>query len=209
VILRLFAGLALLLGLTAFALFLTLLGEAPWSPAPMRHLRAMKDRATAPESLATLTLADFESLPHRLPLAEYARLEGQGASFDGYVQRMLTSTDADIHLELAATPRRPGGPDTSYVTAEVTPQWRGGSDRWAYEGLVAQLRPNHGGASSWDSGPPRVRVSGWLLYDFQYDATPTPYSLLHGTRVTGWEIHPVTRIELWSDPLGRFVDVTR
>jgi hypothetical protein len=79
--------------------------------------------------------------------------------------------------------------------------------RWSYEGLVAAFHPNHGGASPWDSGPRRVRLSGWLLYDFQYDTPPSPWSLQYqAPRVSGWEIHPVTRIELWDDAQQRWVD---
>jgi hypothetical protein len=209
VILRLTAALALVLGLVVLFGFLQVVGKAPWSAPAARHLRAMKDRAVAPDRLAPYTTADFLALPHDRPLAEYARLEARGVSFDGFVQRLLGSADGDTHLELVATPRRPGGPDTAYVTAEITPQWRRDSDRWVYESLVAIMRPNHGGATTWDSGPLRVRVSGWLLYDFQYDRRYSPYALQHGARITGWEIHPVTRIEAWDDSLGRFADVPR
>jgi hypothetical protein len=59
-----------------------------------------------------------------------------------------------------------------------------------------------------------VRISGWLLYDFEYDA---PYrtqrhALISGarsTRLTGWEIHPVTRIEVWDDSTRDFVEIPR
>ena len=208
-ILRLAALLAVVLGLAALLGYLQLVGKAPWSPPEMRHMRAMKDRTAAPDSIALFTLADVESLPHGLPLAAYAALEQRGVSFAGYVQRMLTAPDGDTHFELVATPRRPGGPDTCYVTAEVTPQWFEGSASWAYESLVASLRPNHGGATFWNSGPRLARVSGWLLFDFQYDSPVGPDALQQGARVSGWEIHPVTRIELWSDSLHQFVDLPR
>ena len=197
-ILRLAALGAVVLGLVVFLFFLQLVGKAPWSPPEMRHLRARKDRTAAPGRLAPFTAADFESLPHGRPLAEYARLEERGVSFDGYVQHLLTSKDGDIHFELAATRRPPGGPDTAYVTAELTPRWGRGSERWSYENLVATLRPNRGGTTPWETGPRRARVSGWLLYDFQYDVRYDPEALRRGERLTGWEIHPVTRIEVWE-----------
>ena len=198
-ILRLAALGAVVLGLVVLLFFLQLVGKAPWSPPEMRHLRARKDRTDAPDGLAPFTAADFESLPHGRPLAGYARLEERGVSFDGYVQRLLTSKDGDIHFELVATRRLPGGPDTAYVTAELTPQWGRGSDPWSYERLVATLRPNRGGAAPWETGPRRARVSGWLLYDFQYDLRHDPEALRGGARLTGWEIHPVTRIEVWEE----------
>ncbi len=209
-ILRVCAALSLALGLATFLLYLGLVGKAPWSPPAMRHLRAMKDRASAPERYEALGAADFTALPHAVTLAERARLERRGVSFDGWVQRMLTAPDGDTHFELAPKPLAPGDPDTCYVTAEVSTQWWVGSARWSYESLVALLHPNRGGATAWDGGPRRARVSGWLMHDFQHDVIPSSWSLLHGApRLTGWEIHPVTRIELWSDSLGRFVDVPR
>ena len=206
-ILRLTAVLAVVFGLTALLGYLQIVGKAPWSTPEMRHLRAMKDRASAPGRLAPFTDGDFASLPRDLPPESCGRFEARGVSFDGYVQRLVVAPDGDTHFELVSAPRRPGARDTAYVTAELTPQWRGESDRWAFEGLVASLRPNHGGATAWDSGPLRARVSGWLLYDFQHDVRHSPDALAHGARVAGWEIHPITRLELWRDSLGRFADL--
>ena len=208
-ILRLAALAAVVMGLVLFLFFLQLVGKAPWSPPAMRHLRAMKDRAAAPDSVASFSAADFASLPHGRPLAEYARLEQRGVSFEGYVQNLLTSTDGDIHFELAPTRRLPGGPDTVYVTAELTPRWGSGSGPWSFEGLVAALRPNRGGTNVWDTGPRRARVSGWLLYDFQYDAIPGSGPARRGTRLTGWEIHPVTRIEVRDEADSAWREVAR
>jgi hypothetical protein len=209
VIFRLAAGVAVGLGLVVLLLFLQLVGKAPWSPHEMRHLRAQKDRVAAPERLAPFTAADFESLSHGRPLADYARLEQRGVSFDGYVQHLLTAEDGDIHFELAATRRLPGGPDTAYVTAELTPQWGRGSDHWSYENLVATLRPNRGGTTPWETGPRRARVSGWLLYDYQHDTRYGPAALRRGARLTGWEIHPVTRIEVWEAADSAWREVER
>jgi hypothetical protein len=175
----------------------------------MRHLRAMKERAVAPDSLAPFAAADFAALPHRVPLDAYARLERRGVSFDGCVQRLLTAADGDIHFELVAFPRGPESGDTTYVTAELTPRWGDGSVRWSYERLVASLRPDSGGVTAWDAGPRRARIGGWLLYDFQYDQPPRPDARPANLRLTGWEIHPITRIELWDDSLRRFVDLPR
>ena len=208
-ILRLTAVLALVLGLVALLLFLSLVGKAPWSPPEMRHLRAMKDRRTAPDRCAPFTAAQFESLPGGRPLAGYAPLERRGVSFDGYVQRMLTATDGDLHFELVATPRTPGGPDTAYVTAELTPQWGAGSDAWSFENLVATLRPSRGGATPPDQGPRRVRVSGWLLYDFQFDARVSRGARGRLSRLSGWEIHPITRIEVRDEADSAWREVAR
>jgi hypothetical protein len=207
--LRLTAILAVLLGLAALFGYLQLVGRVPWSTPEMRHLRAMKDRTSAPAEVEPFTMADIESLPHGLPLDRLAPLEQRGASVTGYVQRMLHAPDGDTHLEVVPTPRLPGGPDTAYVTAEITPQWYEGADSWSFENLVAVFRPNHGGVTPWDSGPARVRVSGWLLDDFQFDVRLAASVIRDDQRVSGWEIHPVTRIELWSDSLRAFRDLAR
>ena len=208
-ILRFAALGAVVLGLVMLLLYLQAVGKAPWSSPEMRHLRIMKDREVAPGRLAPFTAADFESLPHGRTLAEVARLEARGVSFDGYVQRLLTAKDGDIHFEMAATRRLPGGPDTAYLTAELTPQRGRGSDRWSYENLVATLRPNRGGTTPWETGPRRARVSGWLLYDFQYDDLDGSGAPRRMPRLTGWEIHPITRIEVWEAADSAWREVER
>ena len=209
-ILRFAAALSLALGAAALLIYLDVMGHGPLAGEAARHLRAMKDRRTVPDSATPATLDDIAALPHRAPPAEVAALERRGVAIEGYIQRLLRASDDDYHLEVVITPRRSGGPDTTYAAAEITPGVRGASPRWTYDGLLAAFRPNHGGRTAWDAGPRRTRVSGWLLYDFQYDALPSEWQKRMGApRISGWEIHPVTRIELWDDSLGRYVDYPR
>jgi hypothetical protein len=196
--------------------YLYLLGELPTSPPAARHLRAMKDRAAAPAAYDPLVFADFEALPHGRPPAEVATLEARGVSLEGYVQTLLRASDGDVHLGVVAAARPANASDEIYVSAEITPQWQRGSKTWRYEPLLAALRPDGGGATAWDGGPRRARLSGWLLYDYQYDGAHPPTAperlrLLGPTseRLTGWEIHPVTRIELWSDARGAWEEYRR
>jgi hypothetical protein len=209
VILRIAAALSLLLGGAGLVGFLFLIGKGPMAPAAARHLRAMKNRITAPDSLADVAFADFTALPHQAPLAEVAALERRGVRLEGYVQRMQISSDGDIHLEIATGPDAPDWPRAVYVTGEITQRWWRGSRTWTYDQLVATLRPMIGGATPWDGGARRVRISGWLLYDYQYDLphdTPrAPWQM----RETGWEIHPVTGIERWDDSLAAFAEYRR
>ena len=79
---------------------------------------------------------------------------------------------------------------------------------------MVELRPLSWVLPPWPGGPPRVRISGWLMYDFQYDAPflPQKAPILPGPahrRLTGWEIHPVTRIEIWDEARKDFVDYPR
>lgn len=207
-IVRIAAGFALVLGVTALLGYLHLIGKGPFASLEARHLREMKDRDTTPSSFEPFTVDSFAALPHRLSVAEYSGIERRGVSLVGYVQNMLRASDGDIHLEIVPHPdslRR----FQNYVTGEITPAFRRGSERWRFGPLAAALRPDLGTRTPWPGGPRRARFRGWLLFDFQYDDS---LGLWHGKpspRVTGWEIHPVTGIDLWDDSLGRFVEYPR
>lgn len=189
---------------------LALIGEAPGVSKEQRHLREMKQRRSEPGDVSRWTIADFQALPHPHALAAYAPTEQRGVSLEGWVQRTMLAGDGDMHLEVAPSPRRPAGPDTAYVSAEITPGWRHRDTNWSYDALNAVFRPNDGAQTAWDSGPARVRVTGWLLYDFQYDRPPSPWTLEHAApRVTGWEIHPVTKIERWDAAHAAWIEVPR
>ena len=207
---RSLAVIAFLLGAAALVVGLSLLGRSPGLPEQTRQLRSMKDRTEAPEQVRDVDMAFFAGLPHGAPLQENASLERQGVRMEGWVQRILLSGDGDVHLELVEKRRVAGERDTVYVVAEVTPPWRQQRRGWAYESLLVAFRPNTGGATAWDAGPRRVRLTGWLLYDHPYDKPVTQWTLDHGkARRTGWEIHPVTGIELWDDGASGWRELAR
>ena len=213
-ILRIAAGVSLGVGSALLLAFFWWVGESPISGGDERHLREMKERVTAPARVTPASFDDFVALPHGMPAARFAPLERRGVSLEGYVKLITLSSDGDYHLLLSATPPPPPGERSPALTAEVTPEWQRGSRWWQLEPLVTALKPRSWTDPDWPGGPQRVRVSGWLLYDFQYDEpfledtrprlpAPPPY------RLTGWEIHPVTRIELWNDSLNAFVEYPR
>lgn len=202
--LRTLAALTLSLGTVTLLGGLALLGEGPGVPVEMRALRAGKERTEAPPSYAAWNPDSFVALPHGRVRGVVARYERRGVSLEGWVQRTLLAGDGDLHLEVVGTPLRQGDPDQPYVSAEITPRWRR-PGRWTNEALVALFRPNRGAVTQWTTGPRRVRVSGWLLYDYQYDATPSSWSIQNlAPRLTGWEIHPVTRLEAWNEARGEW-----
>jgi hypothetical protein len=204
------ALLVLVSGVLLLVAALAVVGVGPGASPEGRHLRRMKDRTEPPAHVDPITLAGVLALPHGLPLPKRAAIEAHAVSIEGWNQRMMLASDGDVHLEITPAPRTPASLDTAYVTAEITPRWRTGRTAWSYSRLLEVFRPNKGGSSSWDSGPRRVRVTGWLTYDYQYDAVPSSWALTHGScRVSGWEIHPVTRIEAWDDARGGYVEVPR
>ena len=218
-ILRVAAAVALAGAALALLAYLQLAGHGPFTSAEARHLREMKERAAVPRAPEPLTFAGFAALPHGAPLAAYAPLERRAVSLEGYTAGMLRATDGDYHLEIVALARRPGDRDTLYVTGEITGVSRAPHPSWRYEALRQALCPVSGDGPPLGRPTARVRISGWLLYDFQYDGqaadtdpvralwnrlnrtrrAPAPGPRSTWPRLSGWEIHPVTGIEVWDD----------
>ena len=204
--LRIAAAVAVVLGVTILMLYLAEVGKAPWSPRERRVLREMKERTALPTRYEPTTFAAMTALPRAAPLARYTAIERRAVSLEGYVQRIVRAPDGDIHLDFADT-LDAGGRLLPYLSAEITPQWHLGSERWRFERIVALMRPYAGGPGRWDAPPRRVRLSGWLMYDYPYEGEAPVYGF--PPHVTMWEIHPVTRIEAWDDSLARFVEFPR
>jgi len=204
--LRIVAALSMALGIAGLLAFLTVVGEAPWSPPAARHLRAMKNRTHAPGSYTPTTFAAMESLPHHATAAEDAAIESRGVSLEGYVQVCMRATDGDVHLDFAPALDRDGDL-VPYLSAEITPGVRANGKGWTLERLLERFRPYRGGRSPWDQPPRRVRVSGWLMHDAPYEgAVSLPGWPKH---LTQWEVHPVTKVEVWDDALAHWDEVSQ
>lgn len=204
-ILRAAAILSLLAGLSATGFYLHLIGKSPTASVAARHMRDMKDRIAEPAAVKPTTFAAMAELPQGRNVAEYSGIERRAVSLEGHVQRMVRAADGDIHLEIVPTAHRPDDLPLLYVTGEITPQWHRPSESWRYPRLVELFRPTRGGVTAWEGGTRRVRISGWLLYDYEYPDFTSPAN----RRMTSWEIHPITRIESWDDALGRFAEYRR
>ena len=211
---RIMAALALMLGGGLWLAFLWRMNEGPFVSPEGRHLRNMKERKDAPASFTPFTFDSFAALPHTRSLAQFLPLERRGVSLVGYARWMNTWSDGDFHLDVTPIQMGLGDEGPMPVTAEITEWWRRGSKRWTYERLAAQFRPHDWYGPDWPRPPRLVRLSGWLMYDFEYDAPylPSRQPIVAGPssrRLTGWEIHPVTRVEVWDDSLHRFVEYPR
>ena len=114
-----------------------------------------------------------------------------------------SSTRLDIHMEVvgmdAVDPR--SNRDTHVVT-EVTPWFRQTITSWTTSTL-GQFASYRGGYSGTMHGPPgRIRVYGWLFYDNPHAGDGSV-----GTwRGTAWEVHPITRIEVFETGQWRSVE---
>jgi hypothetical protein len=102
----------------------------------------------------------------------------------------------DWHVWIGA--RRPASRDEAKlarhasVVTEPTPRWQR-RNGWRLRQFKALARQ---GA--------RVRITGWLLWDHEHPEELPAHKGEAATRGTLWEVHPVTRIELFS--AGRWVE---
>jgi len=105
-----------------------------------------------------------------------------------------SGTRLDTHLELVSTDAEdPKTNRRNHVVAEVTPWFHEAIPSWSTNALGA-FASYVGGYSGANHGPPtKIRVFGYLFYD---EAHATGASQWRGT---AWEVHPVTRIEVWKD----------
>ncbi|HEX9107232.1 MAG TPA: hypothetical protein VF832_08385 [Longimicrobiales bacterium] len=98
------------------------------------------------------------------------------------------SAGVDWHITLVP---RPTDPKSAGVVVETTPRVRANGHPWTPAPLLAA-------AGAGDS----VRVSGWLMYDPEhYDVTAgydPAHPPAHAVRATLWEIHPVTKLEVFD-----------
>jgi len=94
--------------------------------------------------------------------------------------------DVDWHMPLTANA---GEGEDRAIVVETTPRIRQQHPKWT----TARLAP-------WTGTGQKVRISGWLMLDPEHQDM-----INHGQRSTLWEIHPVTKIEVFKD--GQWVDL--
>lgn len=190
-------------GVAAFVLFVPH-AACPRAGAAMtskvRAFSRLKNRDAAPRAEdfdAAVTLAEVLR-----PGDDRARwAESRAAALEGYVvgvspggieaANCYSVVRRDTHVYLAA---RPDASERERVVVEVTPRVREAAARrgldWSEEGLRRTLVGR------------RCRVEGWLLYDIEHDeeSENTAPGRAGNWRASGWEIHPVTKIEIVGEP---------
>jgi hypothetical protein len=74
------------------------------------------------------------------------------------------------------------------VVVEITPRWLAANDGWRLQTFkrLAEQRA-------------KVRITGWLMFDPQHP------DQIGKTRGGLWEVHPITKIEVFSD--GRWIEL--
>ena len=85
------------------------------------------------------------------------------------------------------------------IIVETTPRVRKSHPNWT----TARLKPWTGHTGNQPNptyNHQRVRISGWLMLD------PEHHDMINsGLRSTLWEIHPITKIEVWNN--GHWLDL--
>lgn len=171
--------------------------KEPFQPYFLRYQGA---RVAVPTHYTPMTFAEFFALP---PLPEeYEQAEWstvreytqRAVSLEGYIAELRRSTgdemgllrwrEGDIHVHLRETPQPRcslDGNRREQVVASVTQAFQPPKTGWSYTALLDLCERQA-----------RVRVSGWLLHDFEHVRD------VGDLRGSAWEIHPVTKIEVWE-----------
>ena len=171
---------------------------------------ARKNRTDEPTQYHDVTWQAVQGLPYPVAgrsldqwsaqqLAEIQPFEGVAVSVVGYLTaikvedtgsgestncHLTNATEVDWHMPLV---EHAGDPEASAVVVETTPRVRQMHARWTPNGLAP-----------WVSSANPVRISGWTLLDPEHRAH------LGKFRSTLWEIHPITKIEVFHD--GQWVN---
>jgi hypothetical protein len=171
----------------------------------------LKNRVDVPTSYHEVTFDSVATLsyPHDVTkrvnwqpanLTDIARFEGVPLSVVGYLSHAINvqgkedtncgylhpdkTTEVDWHMYLTKQPSRP---ISESVVVETTPRVRK-DHQWNRTTLLA-----------WVDSTNQVRISGWLMLD------PEHADMVGSARGSIWEIHPITRIEVWKS--GAWVDL--
>jgi hypothetical protein len=117
--------------------------------------------------------------------------------------------DTDWHMALVADP---GETEERAVVVEPTPRTKRANPGWTVQAAEALAIRRSPSSPRNEAGAPKVRVTGWLLLDPVHPthirghcssqcAAKTFY------RATLWEVHPVTKIEVFRN--GLWVDLNQ
>lgn len=139
------------------------------------------------------------SVWNRQNLDLVAPYEKTGIILQGYLRRVKQEgkehcncerTDLnDFHMWMIADP---ADPPAKSMVVEATPRWRGANPNWNL-GVLQRLVAQHA----------QIRITGWLLFDQEHPSQLHATSTLPIIRGTLWEVHPVTRIEVFSNGVWR------
>jgi hypothetical protein len=160
------------------------------------HAATWKAVQTMPYPVAGKSLVDWT--PEQL--AQIEPYQGVAVSVVGYLAALkpqdhgsgestnchfTNSEEVDWHMALV---EKANDPESTSIVVETTPRVRNLHPTWTPPALAP-----------WLNSTSPIRISGWTLLDPEHRAHLGKY------RSTLWEIHPITKIEVFRD--GQWVDL--
>ena len=160
------------------------------------HEVTWKSLQSLPYPVAARSLADWTAAQ----LGQIKPYEGIAVSVVGYIDAIkvedkgsgestnchFTAADeVDWHIPLV---EHAGDAEATSIVVETTPRIRQSHPKWTTANLAA-----------WVKADAPVRISGWALLDPEHRAHLGKY------RATLWEIHPITKIEVFQD--GQWINL--
>jgi hypothetical protein len=170
-----------------------------------------KNRTDVPQSYHEVSWKALQTLPYPMAARSLAQwtpqqlaviqpYEGVPVSVTGYLVKIkveaggsgestnchfVNPDEVDWHVPFV---EHTGDGEETSVVVETTPRMRKNHPKWTPANLA-----------SWTASQEPVRVSGWTLLDPEHRAHLGKY------RSTLWEIHPVTKIEVFRD--GQWINL--
>lgn len=165
-----------------------------------------KNRIDDAQGAHVLSLRTIESLPEDLSAphnrtkwtaaqqAAVAGFEGVAVSATGFMSVVDTSGDHARHEKAESCNCDLVGPDEVDWHIYLVPGAAASRSAAVVVELTPRVRRSHPGWSdaALKAASDSVRVTGWLMYD------PDHPDQVGKTRATVWEIHPVTKLEVWE-----------
>jgi len=134
-------------------------------------------------------LKPFEGIPLRTVgylVAFKPQAHGSGEGTNCHFNK---PSETDTHMALV---KAAGDAEKTSIVIEFTPRFLSAHPNWTRAKL-----------SKWINGEDPVRISGWLMLD------PDHRNHLGRFRSTLWELHPITKIEVWKDNQWVDLDATQ
>lgn len=182
-----------------------------------------KNRLAVPCSYAPVSVQQVLSLPalpanvRALPsgdqsLKELQALESKSVLLEGYFAMAKdggkegtncgSGTRTDIHMEIVATDAEdPKTNRNQHVITEVTPWFHDAISAWTKENIGKYAAYLDGYKGNMLRQPTKVRIYGWLFYDEAHVGDGS----VGKWRGTSWEIHPITRIEVFENGAWKII----
>jgi len=144
---------------------------------------------TADRGTAATDIVPFEGVALSVVGFIINRVKVQsGGTGEGTNCNLILPAEVDWHIPLVAHAHEL---EKLSIVVETTPRVRRNHPKWTVDAL-----------KDWVNGTAPVRISGWLMFDpdhppMLYD--PSQPDLPGKYRQTLWEIHPITKIEVWKN----------